>query len=165
MKTLIISVALLLFAAIPAAWSQKPFQKAPPGVEEALHARVSEYYTLFGQSKFRQAEALVTEESKDAFYTMNKSRHMGFTISGVTFADDVKSARVLVTLMMIMPMMEASPFPSPSPLTGGSLTENGTRTFHNTSQAISSKPHSALRRLSNVSTRRAPRSRRNPGRT
>ena len=113
MKTRIIFFGLVVFVLLPAAWSQKPFPKAPPGVEEALRARVSEYYTLFGQSKFRQAEALVTEESKDTFYTMNKSRHMGFAIKGVTFTDDVKGARVLVTLMMIIPMMGSKPLPFP----------------------------------------------------
>ncbi len=113
MKTRLLSFGLLLFLATSAAWSQEPFQKAPPGVEEALRARVSEYYTYFQQSKFRQAEALVTEESKDAFYIMNKARHMGFSVRGVTFSDDVKSARVLVTLMMIMPMMGSKPLPFP----------------------------------------------------
>ncbi len=113
MKTRFLSFALLLFLTTSAAWSQQPFQKAPPGVEEALRARVSEYYTYFQESKFRQAEAVVTEESKDAFYTMNKARHMGFSIRGVTFSDDVKSARVLVTLMMFMPMMGSKPLPFP----------------------------------------------------
>ncbi len=120
MKTRIIFFGLVVFVLLPAAWSQKPFPKAPPGVEEALRARVSEYYTLFGQSKFRQAEALVTEESKDTFYTMNKSRHMGFAIKGVTFTDDVKGARALVTLMMIIPMMgSTSRYPSLFPRSGG----------------------------------------------
>ena len=112
MKTRLNLLGLLLFVVLPSAQSQEPFQKAPPGVEEALRARVSEYYTLFGQSKFRQAKALVTEESKDTFYTMKKARHMGFAINGVTFADDVKSAKVLVSLMM-MPMMGSKPVPFP----------------------------------------------------
>ena len=113
MRTRLLSFGLLLFLATSAAWSQQPFQKAPSGVEEALRARVSEYYTFFQDSKFRQAEALVTEESKDAFYNMNKSRHMGFSINSVTFADDVKSARVLVVLNMLVPMMGAKPVPFP----------------------------------------------------
>ena len=113
MKTRFLFFGLLLFFITSAARPQQPFQKAPPGVEEALRARVSEYYTYFQESKFRQAEALVTEDSKDAFYTMNKARHMGFSIGGVTFSDDVKSARVLVTLLMIMPMMGSKPVPFP----------------------------------------------------
>ena len=113
MRTRLLSFGLLLFLTSSAAWSQQPFQKAPSGVEEALRARVSEHYTFFQESKFRQAEALVTEESKDAFYNMNKARHMGFSIAGVTFADDVKSARVLVTLMMLIPMMGSRPLPFP----------------------------------------------------
>ena len=113
MRTRLLSFGLLLFLTTSAAWSQQPFQKAPSGVEEALRARVSEYYTFFQESKFRQAEALVTEESRDAFYNMNKSRHMGFSIGGVTFADDVKSARVLVKVMMVMPMLGSRPIPFP----------------------------------------------------
>ncbi len=114
MKTRIKSFGFLLFLTASSAWSQQPFQNAPPGVEEALRARVSEYFTLFGQGKFRQAEAFVTEESKETFYVMNKVRNMGFSIKRITFADDVKSAQVLATLLTMMPMMGSKPVPFPA---------------------------------------------------
>ena len=93
--------------------SQSPVQSAPPKVEEALRARVGLLYTLFQQGKFRQAEELVAEDSKDTFYMTNKARHHGFEIKSVSFSPDVKEATVLVTVQMIMPMMGSKPLPFP----------------------------------------------------
>ncbi len=66
------------------AMGQAP-RKAPPKVEEALRTRIGQFYTLFQQGKFRQAEAFVAEDSKDAFYGMTKSRHLGFDIRSMSF--------------------------------------------------------------------------------
>ena len=95
------------------AMGQSPFQSAPPKVEAALRARVGQLYTLFQQGKFRQAEELVAEDSKDTFYMSNKVRHLGFEIKSVSFSPDVKEATVLVTLQMVMPMMGSKPLPFP----------------------------------------------------
>ena len=92
---------------------QSPFQSAPPKVEEALRARVGQFYTLFRQGKFRQAEELVAEDSKDTYYTTKKARHQGFEIKSVSFSPDVKDATVLVALRMIMPMIGVSPVAVP----------------------------------------------------
>ena len=91
---------------------QSPFQSAPPKVEEALRARVGQLYTLFQQGKFRQAEELVAEDSKDTFYMTSKGRHLGFEIKSVSFSPDLKEATVLVALQMIMPM-SSKPLPVP----------------------------------------------------
>ena len=94
------------------AMGQAP-RKAPPKVEEALRTRIGQFYTLFQQGKFRQAEAFVAEDSKDAFYGMTKSRHLGFDIRSMSFSADLKEVSVLVTLQMIMPMTGSSPVPIP----------------------------------------------------
>jgi hypothetical protein len=39
------------------------FSKAPPTVDAALRARISKFYQLHVESKFRQAEALVAEDT------------------------------------------------------------------------------------------------------
>jgi len=88
-------------------------RKAPPKVEEALRTRIGQFYTLFQQGKFRQAEAFVAEDSKDAFYVMTKSRNMGFDIRSMSFSADLKEVSVLVALQMIMPMTGSSPVPIP----------------------------------------------------
>ena len=84
---------------------QSPFQSAPPKVEQALRARVGQLYTLFQQGKFRQAEELVAEDSKDTFYMTNKARHHGFEIKSVSFSPDLKEATALVAVRMFMPMI------------------------------------------------------------
>ncbi len=71
-------------------------RQAPPGVEEALRARVDQFYTYFRDAKFRRAEGLVAEESKDTFYTMSKSPISGFKVESVDFDDSFQSAKVRV---------------------------------------------------------------------
>ena len=92
---------------------QSPFQSAPPKVEEALRARVGQLYTLFQQRKFRQAEELVAEDSKDTFYATSKARHLGFEIKSVSFSPDLKDATAVVALQMIMPITGPRPVTIP----------------------------------------------------
>ncbi len=47
------------------------------------------------ESKFRQAEALVADESKDDYYNAHKPKIEGFKISKVEFLDGGKRARVI----------------------------------------------------------------------
>ena len=79
--------------------AQNTPRKAPPEVEEALKARVNEFYSLMQKSKFRQAEALVGEESRDIFYGMAKSPIRDFRLEKIQFADDFRSAEVVVACM------------------------------------------------------------------
>ena len=95
------------------ALGQSPLQRAPPKVEAALRARVGQLYTLFQQGKFRQAEELVAEDSKDTFYMTNKARHLGSEIKSVSFSPDLREATVLVAVQMVMPMMGSKPLPFP----------------------------------------------------
>ena len=94
-------------------WSQQSLQDTPSVVEEALRTRVTEYYRLFQEAKFRQIEAYVTEESKDVYYAMRKVRPLGASISSVTFSDNIKDARVIVILQMIVPLVSTKPVPMP----------------------------------------------------
>ena len=95
------------------AMGQTPPGSAHPKAEEALRARVGQFYTLFQQGRFRQAEDFVAEDSKETYYMTNKGRHMGFDIKSVSFGPDAKEATVLVALQMIMPMTGSSPVPVP----------------------------------------------------
>jgi hypothetical protein len=104
-QKLILSAALFM-AAVPVA--AQLARKAPPDVEEALRARVRQFYSLFQEAKFRQAESLVAEDSRDAFYNMSKVPIRGFRIERLDFADDFKSATVLVSYVTVMPRMTVS---------------------------------------------------------
>ena len=105
-----------LLAVCPLRASDNPFPKAPSEVEEALRSRVTEFYTYFQQRKYRKAEALVDEKSRDYFYESSKKPILGFELSSMEFQGDFRQAKVLVNVMIMLPMM--GPKPAPFPLTG-----------------------------------------------
>jgi hypothetical protein len=91
-------VALLLAAAAAAIAQDTPelFQKAPPEVDEALRKRISQFFQCHVDGKFRQAEALVAEDTKDYYFTANKPKYMSFEISRIEYSDEFTRARVTV---------------------------------------------------------------------
>ncbi len=86
-------------------FAQSAFDHAPPGVEEALRARVSKFYQAHVDGKFRLADVVVAEDSKDAFFAADKKRFYSFQISSVTFEEDYTKARVLVLVETDMVML------------------------------------------------------------
>jgi hypothetical protein len=73
------------------------FQKAPPDVEEALRARIQKFYGLYMEGKFRAADALVAEDSKDAFYVAGKRKCRSIEIDTLKFSEDFSKADVFVS--------------------------------------------------------------------
>jgi hypothetical protein len=73
------------------------FEKAPPDVEEALRTRVQKFYALYKEGKFRAADALVAEDSKDAFYVAGKRKCRSIEIDTLKFSENFSKAEVLVT--------------------------------------------------------------------
>lgn len=113
---------VLAWGAIAApAQSNDPFRAAPPELEEALKARVSQFYDYFKTAKFRQAEDLVVEESKELFYSAKKARIFGYEIRSVKFSDDLKEANVLVTCLAVVPQLGSKPMSVPLPSTWKSI--------------------------------------------
>ena len=102
MRTNLLLIAALLISGRPGA-AQSIFQKAPPGVEEALRDRVDRFYSLYQQSKFRQAEALVAEESRDLYYGMSKVPIRGFKVESIEWSDNFQTAKVLVSCQYVTP--------------------------------------------------------------
>jgi len=97
----------VIFAALPLlalGWSasgQKPadiFSKAPPDVEEALRTAVLKFYQLHTEAKFRQAESMVCEESKEQFYNAEKRQWHSAEIARINWEPDFKSAKVTLAL-------------------------------------------------------------------
>lgn len=83
--------AALSFAQSPA----DLFSKAPPAIDEALRARVSKFYQAHVEGKFRVAEQLVAEESKDTFFEAEKRRCRKFEIVRINYKEDFQSASVV----------------------------------------------------------------------
>src|SRR5207248_340652 len=78
------------------------FHKAPPAVDDALRARISKFFQYHVDGKFRQAEALVADDSKDFFYSANKPKYMGFEIKDIIYTDDFSKAKAVVVAQMVV---------------------------------------------------------------
>jgi len=108
---------LFYFPAVAATvWAQQ----ASPAEEEskkALISRVQAYYQLMTEKKYRQAEAFVAEESKEAYYNGKKPDIRGFEILKVELLDGGKRATVTIKAKVTMLMMGAGAqtFEMPSP--------------------------------------------------
>jgi hypothetical protein len=90
-------IALILFAAVAfAQGSSELFSKAPPEVDRALRARITEFYQDHITGKTRQAEALVAEDTKDFFYTHDKPKYLRCDIGRIEYSDDFTRAKATI---------------------------------------------------------------------
>jgi hypothetical protein len=71
------------------------FDKAPPDVDNALRARVAKFFQAHVDSKFRQAEEVIAEDSKDFFYNMEKSHYFSFEIVRINYSENYTKATVV----------------------------------------------------------------------
>ncbi|MFB3776167.1 MAG: hypothetical protein ACE141_01115 [Bryobacteraceae bacterium] len=82
------------------------FEKAPPDIDEALRSRVRTFYQAHVDGKFRAADALVEEDSKELFFGMDKPRCRSFSIGNITYSEDFTRAKVMIAcdteVMMMM---------------------------------------------------------------
>jgi hypothetical protein len=108
-------LAALVSACALAQESGKAFQKAPPGVEEALKARVMQFFDMQQEGKFRQAESMVCEDTKDFYYNMDKQRHKGSQFVKLFFEDGYKQAKAQVNLDIDLNTMNGA-FPAKFPM-------------------------------------------------
>jgi hypothetical protein len=95
------------------AWAQQP-SPASPEVEAALRARVEQYYQLQVDRKFRQAESMVAEDSKDDYYNRAKQDIKGFSIKQIEWLDNNR-ARVTIAGKVVLkaPLIGAQEFEMP----------------------------------------------------
>jgi hypothetical protein len=91
------------------------FEKAPPDVDEALRARIAKFYQAHVDGKFRAADELVAEDSKDAFFAMEKPRCRAFAIGSIKYSDEFARAVAIISCdtEMLMPMMGRMPVKMP----------------------------------------------------
>jgi hypothetical protein len=111
-----------LAAAVLMAWGQppsNPFDKPPADVDDALRARITQFYQYHVDGKLRPAEQLVAEDAKDDFYAAAKPSIKAFRIDQIAYSDHYTKAKVtmvgkaMVSFMgMAAPQMMDMPFPS-----------------------------------------------------
>jgi hypothetical protein len=73
-------------------------EKPPAEVDEALRARITKFYQAHVDGKFRAAEQLVAEDSRDFFFEMEKQRYLGFEPPQVTYSDNFTKAKAITVV-------------------------------------------------------------------
>ena len=101
-------------------FAQEPadlFRKAPPDVDQALRARVSEFYQDYVGGKYRQAENLVAPDSKDYYYNSDKPKILSFEIRRIEYSDDFTKAKatMLCEMDVMVPGFAGKPLKVPLP--------------------------------------------------
>jgi hypothetical protein len=94
---------LILASLATAAFAQNPadlFNRAPADVDQALRARITEFFHYHVTGEHRKAEALVADDTKDYFYDGNKPRYLSFEIGKIDYSDGYTKAKAMVTVKM-----------------------------------------------------------------
>jgi hypothetical protein len=73
-----------------AAFAQKP----APEVDQALRARVTEFFQYHVDGNFRKAYDMVAEDTKDYYFATQKVLFKSFKIESINYADDLTHAEV-----------------------------------------------------------------------
>src|ERR1700732_4926641 len=71
------------------------FDKAPPPIDEALRARVAQFYGAYTSGKFKDAYPLVAEDSQDAFFAASKDMLKSCEVLRIKYAEDFTKADVV----------------------------------------------------------------------
>lgn len=96
MRTITLSSLLLVSGFLGLAQSPADqADKAPPAVDEALRARVNQYYQAFMAGKFKDAYSLVADDSQDAFLVADKDQYKACETINVRYSDNFTKATVL----------------------------------------------------------------------
>jgi hypothetical protein len=74
------------------------FEKAPPQIEDPLRENIAKFFNAHVQGKFRQAEEVIAEDSKDFFYNMEKQRYLGFEIVRINYSENYAKATVVTAV-------------------------------------------------------------------
>ena len=93
------------------------FNKPPEDVDRALRARINEFYEDHVTGKFREAENLVADDTKDFFYNGNKPRYLSFSIQSIQYFDNFTKAKatILCEQYVMFPGFENKPMKIPTP--------------------------------------------------
>src|SRR5258708_338192 len=84
------------------AWAQEATLAPPSEVDQALRARVSEFYQCHVDGTFRKSyDTLVAEESKDFYFANSKQSYLSYQIDKINYADNFTRAHVILTTELI----------------------------------------------------------------
>src|SRR3954452_7382016 len=89
-----IALLALCAAALFAQKAPKAPPKPPARVDEALRARITEFYQYHVSEEYRKAEKLVAEDSQEFYYIHNKPHYLSFQIATIEYLDHFTKAKV-----------------------------------------------------------------------
>ncbi|MCZ2075981.1 MAG: hypothetical protein LC130_13405 [Bryobacterales bacterium] len=101
------------------------FSKATPDVDAALRGRVTKFYQAHVDGKFRVADEVVAEDSKEIFFAAQKTRYKGFEIVKIAYSDQFTKAQVVVAVDTDMAFPGMGKVAVKAPLTTLWKLENG----------------------------------------
>ncbi|MDE3165194.1 MAG: hypothetical protein KGN36_05260 [Acidobacteriota bacterium] len=109
---------LAALAALAQAQGSDPFNRPPADVDQALRARITEFFQYHVTGEYRKAEALVAEDTKDYFYDHNKPKYLSFEIRDIEYSDHFTRAKAVVICEQHMTIgLSAATFKVPTPST------------------------------------------------
>jgi hypothetical protein len=87
----------LLLIACTAGWTQPPaLDKPPQDVDDALRARIKQFYDYHVEGKPRRCEPMVAEDAQDDFYNIPKLQLTSFKIGGIEYSDNFTKAKAMI---------------------------------------------------------------------
>jgi hypothetical protein len=101
------------------------FNKPPADVDQALRARISEFYQYHVAGQFRQAEAMVAEDTKDYFYSHKKPRYLSFEIVRIEYSENFTRANATMSTEQHVPIVGLADKPLKIPSRSMWKLENG----------------------------------------
>jgi len=147
-------IALLAaLAAVSFAQDAPDAPKPPAAVDEALRARITEFYQYHVTEEYRKAEKLVAEDSEDFFYVHNKPHYLNFEIKTIAYSDNFKKAKVSVLCEQYFNGIGFAGKPMKSPSTSTWKLENGKWMWYVDQDELSKGPFG---KMANAGSKAAP---------
>ncbi len=95
--------------------SPSNLDKPPQDVDDALRARIKQFYDFHVAHKYRLAEQLIAEEAKDDFYVLSKPELRDFKIGDIQYSENFTKAKVVVigTMPVLLPFSSSKEMAMP----------------------------------------------------
>jgi hypothetical protein len=76
------------------------FEKAPPQIDKSLRERIDKFFAAHASGKFRLAEEVIHEDSKDIFYDSQKTKIISWETVRINYLDNFTKAVVVTNVEM-----------------------------------------------------------------
>jgi len=123
--------------------------QAPPALDQALRSRVQFFFQAHVDAKWRLADQVVAEDSKDNFFAMQKPRVLSFDIAKIEYSDNFQRAKVTVNCEEDMIMMGAGSVRLKMPRSSDWKLENGEWFWYFDPNAVRETPFGPMKYLTN----------------